>query len=1204
MRLADSPSKIIDVVSQKGGAAKRAAAENLCKVMIQQTVAEGEGMNRISNNRRNIVSLLTVLLLAVLLSNTALLPVLAQESQEEPSAEQTTEQIEALPADTHAEQTDEETNEQAIETSDEQTIELSAQAANEPAEQKTYKRTILLYICGTDLETDGGMATYNLRQILKSSFSADDDVKFIIMTGGTNQWQLEKENLVFPDDVDVPDDAIAVMDPDTCTSDYYLDDSKGGISNVYNQIWEAKGIDAADNPGKMVLVDGDGVFGDGADAKRSMIRSEDYDLDEYEGFNFDKQGDYEWMNEPEVLEAFINFGVENYPAEKYDLILWDHGGGPSGGFCSNQQEPRHGFLYAMTIAELADAFANNKVVDVDGDGVQDGKFDFINFDACLMGGVEDLLAFSDYMDYFIASPETIPGYGQYYGPEEGQYTGWLDALGKNTDINTYELGKIIVDDFITFYDKESGDGSSQEGTLGIFDVNKLVTPDFINALTSLDDTFALELRAESYYDEFRAYKNAIVYAYDSYHDLGNLLTYLAFEYDDLDYQDFKDGNPNISSSYTDLAMYILNSIYDKNIVYARSTRGIHSQNTYYFDTYGEASYDELRYDELQYGEQPTSGLYTWFDLTEDPNDIFPTYHMYMNELIQQMKGKDPNDPRVNYFENHLRTAEYYAIATYTGRAVTDMITNEGVDPVDINYEMVHDYWNTHNDKITLAKLDELLSSLFESVGGEAEVRGWLEGLVNQMRSEAIQEDKAEAEAIDGGYIITLNDVRKQAVDNVRMNVYAELPALKDFLEDPAHADYVAPFKDKSPGVVIGTINGTEVIDIDPEDGYEKALDWLYDPTSTWTIGSPETKWFALRDAEGNLHVTAAEYDETEIDVPTAYMTMEPMPVYDESYTEILDYTLIETWNLVYLRFKYDDSGNPYLYGYAIAQPGGGYRLIEAKDYDGEYELYPAMEFGNWGQLVPISYEPFMLTADTAKDLTLEFMELDEIGVDVGDIDGDGKSSHSVVTAINIYGIQTDITDKLPKAEEGEFAPYVVKGDGQAWVKGSEENVSFTFKSDEDDDETFERFIGIQIDGKDVEPKDYTVAAGSDGGVVIDLSPAYLETLATGKHTVKVLFDGAEAEATFEIQDSGTPGGGGTPGGKEGDGKDSGNNSNNGNSGNNSSNSTNNSTTSGSKSTSSLPKTDDVTNVTLIKLLCGIGAISVVAAIVLRKQHSK
>ena len=53
------------------------------------------------------------------------------------------------------------------------------------------------------------MASYNLRQILNTNFSADNDIKVVVMTGGSNQWYLEKYYLLFPDEgVNLPEDAV------------------------------------------------------------------------------------------------------------------------------------------------------------------------------------------------------------------------------------------------------------------------------------------------------------------------------------------------------------------------------------------------------------------------------------------------------------------------------------------------------------------------------------------------------------------------------------------------------------------------------------------------------------------------------------------------------------------------------------------------------------------------------------------------------------------------------------------------------------------------------------------------------------------------------------------------------------------------------------------------------------------------------------
>ena len=56
------------------------------------------------------------------------------------------------------------------------------------------KWTVLLYMCGTDLESQGGAATQNLRELEDVQYS--NDINFIIETGGTAYWQ---NDLISPD---------------------------------------------------------------------------------------------------------------------------------------------------------------------------------------------------------------------------------------------------------------------------------------------------------------------------------------------------------------------------------------------------------------------------------------------------------------------------------------------------------------------------------------------------------------------------------------------------------------------------------------------------------------------------------------------------------------------------------------------------------------------------------------------------------------------------------------------------------------------------------------------------------------------------------------------------------------------------------------------------------------------------------------------
>ena len=103
----------------------------------------------------------------------------------------------------------------------------------------------------------------------------------------------------------------------------------------------------------------------------------------------------------------------------------------------------------MDLAGISKALKNG--------GVQ---FDFIGFDACLMATAETALMLNDYADYLIASEETEPGIGWYY-------TNWLTKLGENTSMPTVEIGKNIVDDFVSDLRKKC---PGQKTTLSVIDL--------------------------------------------------------------------------------------------------------------------------------------------------------------------------------------------------------------------------------------------------------------------------------------------------------------------------------------------------------------------------------------------------------------------------------------------------------------------------------------------------------------------------------------------------------------------------------------------------------------------------------------------------------------------------------------------------------------------------------------------------------------
>lgn len=130
---------------------------------------------------------------------------------------------------------------------------------------------------------------------------------------------------------------------------------------------------------------------------------------------------------PETLTDFIRWGAENYPAERYFLILWDHGAGPVYGYGYDEYRPEE---ETLTIGEIREAVRESGVY-----------FDFLGMDCCLMSSLELCLCMWESCDYMILSEdfETSLGWA---------YTDWLKQLEENPLLPTRELGTGIVDDMV------------------------------------------------------------------------------------------------------------------------------------------------------------------------------------------------------------------------------------------------------------------------------------------------------------------------------------------------------------------------------------------------------------------------------------------------------------------------------------------------------------------------------------------------------------------------------------------------------------------------------------------------------------------------------------------------------------------------------------------------------------------------------------
>ena len=155
-------------------------------------------------------------------------------------------------------------------------------------------------------------------------------------------------------------------------------------------------------------------------------------------------GEGTMLDEDEVTD-FCSWAAKEYPADRYILIFWDHGGGTIGGFGYDENYPD---ASALTLSQLRNAIKASGVA-----------FDMVGFDACLMATVECAWAMEPVADYLVASEQTEPGDGW-------SWTGFLNQLGSDPSTATTDLGKTIIDDFSAHY-AETGE---EDTTLSLIDL--------------------------------------------------------------------------------------------------------------------------------------------------------------------------------------------------------------------------------------------------------------------------------------------------------------------------------------------------------------------------------------------------------------------------------------------------------------------------------------------------------------------------------------------------------------------------------------------------------------------------------------------------------------------------------------------------------------------------------------------------------------
>lgn len=175
------------------------------------------------------------------------------------------------------------------------------------------------------------------------------------------------------------------------------------------------------------------------------------------------------MGDPRELTDFLVWGVENFPAEHYMVVISSHGAGWQG---IGPDEGSGDSILELTEIDAALAEARAQL------GLD--RFDIVGFDACLMGLADVAVTLEPHAEYVLFSQEVIPGNGW-------EYTDSIIAMQENPDWDAFQVGATFVDNYMAYY---AGVGDRTKVGLSLVETAGL--PDLLASLQNFSDVVAAD----------------------------------------------------------------------------------------------------------------------------------------------------------------------------------------------------------------------------------------------------------------------------------------------------------------------------------------------------------------------------------------------------------------------------------------------------------------------------------------------------------------------------------------------------------------------------------------------------------------------------------------------------------------------------------------------------------------------------------------
>lgn len=335
---------------------------------------------------------------------------------------------------------------------------------------KNHTRTVMIYMVGSNLESEGGLGTVDLSSVDYNRMD-NQHVNVVLIAGGAKSWD-----------------------------NTYIDPNETSIFELTSS-----------------------------------------------GFKEVKEQSIQNMGDGEVFRNFLDYVYSNYHSDRYDLIMWDHGGAIDGSEYDELSNDNLS-LQEMERALSKSSFANNK------------KLELVIFRTCLNGSLEMANVYKDYADYLVASEEITLG-----SPQSTMFS-FINNI--EYDSTPQEIGRDFIEGYKSFITGLSFTGNIYS-TYSLIDLKKI---DKVNK--NLND-FSNEINIDSDFNTIAKVR-------------ANLLQYgsEAPSYDMVDLQTFITGIRDISSTKADK---LVNSIYDA-VIYSWSTDDRSNGLSIYFPYNGSSGF--------------------------------------------------------------------------------------------------------------------------------------------------------------------------------------------------------------------------------------------------------------------------------------------------------------------------------------------------------------------------------------------------------------------------------------------------------------------------------------------------------------------------------------------------------------------------------------------------------------------------------------